>query len=66
MTTFDFFSTAIEFWISQNKWLQKLKNLDGIFFYVVDAGNLFFKQDILDPGVTTEVALINADIIKNP
>ena len=32
-------------------------------FYVVDAGNLFFKQDVIDPGITTEVALINADII---
>ena len=31
--------------------------------YVVDAGNLLFKKTILEPGVSGEVALINADII---
>ena len=31
--------------------------------YIVDAGNLFFKDDILDPGISTESAIINADII---
>ena len=37
--------------------------LDVKNFYVIDAGNLFFKQDIIDPGIPTEIALINADII---
>jgi len=32
-------------------------------FYVVDAGNLFFKSESLEDGIPREVALINADII---
>ena len=32
MKTFDFLSIAIEFWISQKKWIQKLKNLAETFF----------------------------------
>ena len=32
-------------------------------FYVVDAGNLFFKKESVDPGVTLEVAQINSEII---
>ena len=30
---------------------------------IVDAGDLYFKKDTLDPGVTLDVAMINADII---
>ena len=30
---------------------------------IVDAGNLFFKKDQLSPGVTTEIAGVNAEII---
>ena len=32
-------------------------------FYVVDAGNLFFKKSEIDEGVTMEAAKINAQII---
>ena len=32
-------------------------------YYIVDAGNLLFKKTILEPGVSAEVAQINADII---
>jgi 2',3'-cyclic-nucleotide 2'-phosphodiesterase (5'-nucleotidase family) len=32
-------------------------------FYVVDAGNLFFKSNDIDPGVTLEAAKINSAII---
>ena len=31
--------------------------------YIVDAGNLLFKKTILEPGISGEVALVNADII---
>ncbi len=30
---------------------------------ILDAGNLFFKKDIIEPGITIETAKINADII---
>jgi len=30
---------------------------------VLDAGDLFFKKDIIEPGITTDIAKINADII---
>ena len=30
---------------------------------VVDAGDLFFKKNTIDPGVTTETARVNADVI---
>ena len=32
-------------------------------YYIVDAGNLLFKKTILEPGISREIALINADII---
>ena len=32
-------------------------------FYVVDAGNLFFKSNDIDPGITLEAAKINSEII---
>ncbi len=33
--------------------------------FVVDAGNLFFSSDLIDDGVSKEVAKLNADIILN-
>ena len=30
---------------------------------ILDAGNLFFKKKALDPGITTESAIINSEII---
>ena len=30
---------------------------------IVDAGNLFFKKDVIEPGISTETAKINAEII---
>ena len=33
--------------------------------FVVDAGNLFFSKDTLEPGTPSEVAFVNADIILN-
>ena len=32
-------------------------------FYIVDAGNLFFKKESVDPGVALETAQINSEII---
>ena len=34
-------------------------------FFVADAGNLFFSKNILEPGISKETAIINADIILN-
>ena len=34
-------------------------------FVVVDAGNLFFKKNNLEPGITTEIASLNSEIIVN-
>ena len=33
--------------------------------FVVDAGDLFFSKKVLEPGISKEVAFINADIILN-
>ena len=30
---------------------------------ILDAGNLFYKKDIIDPGITLETAKINAEVI---
>ena len=44
--------------------LNKLKETNNNL-YIVDAGNLFFKTDIIDPGISHEVAIINdGEIIK--
>ena len=43
--------------------LEQYNNEDNL--YVVDAGNLFFSSETLEPGIATEIALINADIILN-
>ena len=39
------------------------ENIDNL--YIVDAGNLFFSKESLEPGISTETALINAEIIIN-
>ncbi len=36
---------------------------DGLEPLILDSGNLFYKKDILDPGVEIETAKINAEII---
>ena len=42
--------------------LENLSN-QNINSIILDAGDLFFKKDKIDPGITTDIAKINADII---